>query len=92
LPEIALPIALGQPRDLVRNVEDRRLEWGDRRGSNPRPSLEPQSADISFWELLSIAESAYLNRFICLRLRIVSACCALGDVNCGVKWYRQLLS
>jgi hypothetical protein len=38
---IALPIALVQRRARVRDVEDRRLEQGDRRSSNPRPS-EPQ--------------------------------------------------
>jgi hypothetical protein len=40
--DIALPIALIELQARVRDVEDRRLERGDRRGSNPRPS-EPQS-------------------------------------------------
>src|ERR671916_3302850 len=51
---------------------------GDRPGSNPRPSLEPQSADIRFQRLLYVAESAYLSRFPCWWLPDVAACSALS--------------
>jgi hypothetical protein len=34
-----------------------RIQEGDRRDSNPRPP-EPQSADIGFWALLGVAETA----------------------------------
>src|SRR5829696_9216666 len=37
-------------------------EEGDRRGSNPRPPLEPQSADTCFRALPDVAESAYLSQ------------------------------
>src|SRR5829696_3578988 len=56
-------------------------EEGDRRGSNPRPPLEPQSADSCFWALLDVAESAYLRRFPCWGLPVVSGCCALSGVK-----------
>src|SRR3712207_2586598 len=39
-------------------------KWeGDRRGSNPRPSLVPQSDDFRFRVLLDVAQSAYLSQF-----------------------------
>jgi hypothetical protein len=53
---------------------------GDRRGSNPRPS-EPQSTNICFSTLRKVAESAYLERFLCRLLPTVSACCAPGGVS-----------
>src|SRR5918994_2808557 len=53
---------------------------------HPRPSLEPQSADIRFWVLPNIAESAYLSRSLCWWLPDVSACNALSGVRSGVKW------
>jgi hypothetical protein len=34
------------------------VQEGDRRGSNPRPSLEPHSADTCFYALPYIAETA----------------------------------
>ncbi len=34
------------------------IEEGDRRGSNPQPSLEPQSADTCFRVLPDVAELA----------------------------------
>src|SRR5215207_8845000 len=58
---------------------------GDRQSSNPRPSLEPQSADSCFQELPDVAESAYLNRFPCWWLPEVSRCCALSGVRSGVN-------
>src|SRR5918997_4491990 len=63
---------------------------GDRRGSNPRPSLEPQSDDICFQLLPEVAESAYLSRSLCSRLPDVSGCSALGGVRSGVKWHQPL--
>ena len=56
----------------------------DRRGSNPRPS-EPQSADTCFWGLPNVAESPYLSPFLCARLPVVAAYCALSGVSSGVK-------
>src|ERR671917_161713 len=52
------------------------MREGDRRDSNPRPS-EPQSADISFWALPGVAESAYLSELLCSGLHVDSAYCAL---------------
>jgi hypothetical protein len=52
--------------------------------TNPRPS-EPQSADIRFWALPNVAETAYLSCFLCSRLPAVSRCCALGGVRSGVN-------
>jgi hypothetical protein len=57
---------------------------GDRRGSNPRPS-EPQSADTCFRVLPIVAESAYLGRFICWWLPVVSGWYALSGVSSGVN-------
>src|SRR5829696_5346028 len=66
-----------------------RIQEGDRRGSNPRPS-EPQSDDIGGQGLLRVAESPYLRRFLCWRLLTVAACCALTGVKGGAKRYRLL--
>jgi hypothetical protein len=46
---------------------------------------EPQSADICFWVLLYVAESAYVSWFPCWWSPVVSACCALGGVSSGAK-------
>jgi hypothetical protein len=54
---------------------------GDRGGSNPRPSQEPQSSDYCFQVSPSVAESAYLSRFSCSRLPAAMACCALSSVR-----------
>jgi hypothetical protein len=58
---------------------------GCRRGSNPRPSQEPQSADTCFQVLPYVAESAYLGTFLCSRLPAVSTCCVLSGVRSGVS-------
>ena len=60
--------------------------WGDRRGSNPRPS-EPQSDVMCFWGLLYVAESPYLSPFLCSRLPVVAAYCAPSGVSSGVNAY-----
>jgi hypothetical protein len=54
------------------------------RGCRIRTS-EPQSDDIGCCELQYVAESAYLSRIVCWRLRTVAARCALGGVSSGVK-------
>ena len=61
-----------------------RLQEGDRRDSNPRPS-EPQSADACFRVLPSVEQSAYLSQFLCWWLPTVSACSSLSGVRNGVK-------
>jgi hypothetical protein len=58
---------------------------GDRRGSNPRPSLEPHSADPCFQALSYVAEAAVLSRFLCSQLHAVSTCCVLSGVRSGVN-------
>ena len=60
------------------------LLGGDRRGSNLRPS-EPQHADTCFCVLPKVAQSAYLDGFLCSRLPTVSVCCALSGVRGGVN-------
>src|ERR671912_1712073 len=78
--------AVGRGRRARRPEPDSSLRiLGDRRGSNPRPSLEPQSADTRFWELPGVAEIVYLRRFPCSRLLAVSASCALSGVKSGVR-------
>jgi hypothetical protein len=54
---------------------------GDRRGSNPRPSLEPQSLKGRCGVLPDVAETAYLSRLHCSGLSAVSECCTLGGVK-----------
>ena len=46
---------------------------------------EPQSDDIGFHGLPSVAESSNLSRFDCSCLPRVSACCALSGVSSGVN-------
>jgi hypothetical protein len=58
---------------------------GDQQGSNPRPSLEPQSAVPCCGVLPFVAESAQISRFTCLRLPTVPAGCAHGGVSSGVN-------
>jgi hypothetical protein len=53
---------------------------GDPRGSNPRPSLEPQSVEPCCGKLQTAAESAYLSRLLCSVLPTVSERSALGGV------------
>jgi hypothetical protein len=61
--------------------DGRQLESdGGSNGTDRRPS-EPQSADICFWVLPYVAESAYLNRLLCLRLPGVPRYCALSSVK-----------
>src|SRR5215218_6004774 len=84
------PAPLWPPKPTsTRKVEEmlvygaRACSWGKQRDSNPRPPLEPQSADICFWRLPRIAEPAYLVHFLCSWLRLVSAYCAFSGVRSG---------
>jgi hypothetical protein len=68
-PEVAHELGMDTDEDVILTAVEHLLEQGyvvpaglDRRGSNPHPSLAPQSADSCFRMLLIVAESAYLRR------------------------------
>ena len=54
-------------------------------GKPSRPSLEPQSADIGFWALPYVAQSAYLGQLCCSQLHVISTYCVLGGIRSGVN-------
>jgi hypothetical protein len=54
-------------------------------GKSSRPSLEPQSADIGFWALPYVAQSAYLGQLCCSQLHVISTYCVLGGIRSGVN-------
>jgi hypothetical protein len=67
----------------MRNAE------GGRRGSNPRPSLEPQSADIGCHVLLQVAKSAYQSQIAPMATTSNDGQNTLGGVPVVYMVYRK---